>query len=152
MIFSRRSPGAMLALASAIAGLTCARLQGEEPAFPEVCRGFLTTERTRLVSLLGSYAWKHASHVHSLSVSADGKRAVSGGEDGNLVLWEVPSGRELRTIENGASVYACAISPDGRLALTGSGAIVKLWDLETGKLVRSLEGHAPSEGAIAFSI
>jgi WD40 repeat protein len=41
----------------------------------------------------------HTGHVSSVSVSGDGRHALSGSYDGTLKLWDVPSGRCLRTFE-----------------------------------------------------
>ena len=60
----------------------------------------------------------------------------------------------------GEVVTALAISPDGRLALSGAlDGMLYLWDIEGGQLVRRLEGHSRSvlrvlfgpEGRIAIS-
>jgi WD40 repeat protein len=49
-------------------------------------------------------------------------------------------------------VWAIAVSPDGRRALSGSkDATVRLWDLETGGQLASLEGHEAEVASVAFS-
>lgn len=44
-----------------------------------------------------------------------------------------------------------AVSPDGRIVASGIGQSIQLWSLETGRLVRSLQGHQHRISAIAFS-
>jgi WD40 repeat protein len=45
-----------------------------------------------------------------------------------------------------------AFSPDGRRALSGSyDNTLKLWDLETGLVLRTLQGHTSGVRAVAFS-
>ncbi len=109
---------------------------------------------------------------NGLAISADGRYILAGG--GNLYgkerglekpfLWVLDA-------ENGAIVYkleghihnvkAVALSPDGRLALSGSSAWalgpayealgeLLLWDMETGQLLQSFESTA-SIGGIAFN-
>lgn len=52
---------------------------------------------------------------------------------------------------HGGPVRDVAISPDGRLGLTGSfDTSAGLWDLRSGELVRWLEGHDASVNAVAF--
>ena len=67
----------------------------------------------------------HSSEVHSVVFSPDGKQALSGGWDGNgtLKLWDVESGREIRTFMGHSSDYvdslveSVAFRPDGRYLL-----------------------------------
>ena len=61
--------------------------------------------------------------------------------DGTLKLWEVRSGKCLRTLEgHGDGVRACGFSPDGRLLVSGAwDGTLKLWEVRSGKCVRTLE-------------
>jgi WD40 repeat protein len=50
-----------------------------------------------------------------VAVTPDGRRAVSASSDKTLKVWELESGRLLRTLEGHAgSVRAVAVTPDGR--------------------------------------
>jgi hypothetical protein len=49
-------------------------------------------------------------------------------------------------------VVSVAVAPDGRTALSGGfDRAVRLWDLEAGKEVRRLDGHADQVLAVAFT-
>jgi WD40 repeat protein len=49
-------------------------------------------------------------------------------------------------------LYGLALSPNGRLLATAShDQTLKLWDAQTGKLLRALEGHTEAAQALAFS-
>ena len=73
--------------------------------------------------------------------------------DGTLKLWEVQSGKCLRTLEgHGDGVLACGFSPDGRLLVSGSwDRTLKLWEVQSGKCLRTLEGHGGGVWACGFS-
>jgi len=50
-------------------------------------------------------------------------------------------------------VTSVAFSPDGRLLASGSwgGTIIRLWDVASGQLVRTLEGHTSRVHSVAFA-
>ena len=53
--------------------------------------------------------------------SPDGRTALSGGEDGNVSLWEIATGKKLRSFSGHTEVInSVAYSSDGRTALSGS--------------------------------
>src|SRR5215510_825851 len=60
---------------------------------------------------------------------------------------------ELRINErHGCSVQSVAFSPDGKtLASTHNDSTIQLWDLKTGRLIRSFVGHTGHVPAIVFS-
>ena len=75
----------------------------------------------------------------------DGRTAVSGSSDGNAEA--LGPRRRTRTayLHRALSVEreGVAIAPDGRTALSGSGTrSLKLWDLATGKELRTFTGHS----------
>jgi WD40 repeat protein len=81
--------------------------------------------------------------VRAVAVSPDGRFIVSGSDDRTVKVWELESGRLLRSLEGHTDwVRAVAVSPDGRFIVSGSvDRTVKVWELESGRLLRSLEGH-----------
>ena len=63
----------------------------------------------------------HTDCVYGVALSGDGRLAVSASWDNTLKVWEVESGRELRTLEGHTdSVCGVALSGDGRLAVSAS--------------------------------
>jgi WD40 repeat protein len=99
-------------------------------------------------------------HVQAIALSADGKRSLSAGQ-GIIVLWDNETGKEIKRIEGHKSKdLEVAFSPDGKRAVTagshGSGGrdapgedgVIKLWDLETGKLLQRMTGHSGTAGIV----
>jgi WD40 repeat protein len=84
------------------------------------------------------------SGVWSVSMTPDGRRAVSGGGGKTLRLWDVEAGQCLRAIEGHTnSVGSVNVTPDGRKAISGGyDWTLRVWDLETGACLKALKGDA----------
>ncbi|SIO28820.1 RNA polymerase sigma factor, sigma-70 family [Singulisphaera sp. GP187] len=85
----------------------------------------------------------HTGTIYELAISPDGRRALTASRDKTARLWDLASGREIHVLKGHTNwVRSVAFSPDGRRALTGSGPkdhTMRLWDLETGGQLKSLE-------------
>ena len=107
--------------------------------------------------LLKKLKKKMCPYVNSVAFSPDGKYALSGSGDKTLKLWEVETGREIRSFQGHAnSVNSVAFSPDGKYALSGSKhwremKTLKLWEVETGREIHSFQGYKYSVNSVAFS-
>jgi WD40 repeat protein len=67
-------------------------------------------------------------------------------------VWDLEAGKELRQVDgHGEWVETVALSPDGKLALTGGGNVMRLWEVETGKEVRAFPGHRFAVTSVAFT-
>jgi WD40 repeat protein len=95
----------------------------------------------------------HSSPLEALAYSPNGRLVASGSNDNMVKLWDVATGREMRTfVGHSQPVKAVAFSPDGNYLASGSDdATLKLWDVTTGKAVRSFTGHSYGVTAVAFS-
>jgi WD40 repeat protein/tRNA A-37 threonylcarbamoyl transferase component Bud32 len=81
----------------------------------------------------------HTLWVESVSITQDGRYAVSGSHDKTLRLWDIETGQCLQTMEgHTGGVFSASITPDARYAVSGSNDNVRLWDLETGQCVHNL--------------
>jgi tricorn protease-like protein len=89
-----------------------------------------------------------ADRVVALGFSPDGKVLATGGgaptEEGEIKVFEVPSGKLIVDIKNGHSdtVFGVSVSPDGtKLATCGADKFVKVFELPSGKFIKAFEGH-----------
>ena len=95
----------------------------------------------------------HKGMVLSVAFSPDGKTLASGSRDNTIGLWEVSSGRLIRSFEgHGSGINSVAFSPDGKTLASGSDdETIKLWEVSSGRLIRSFEGHSNWVESVAFS-
>ena len=95
----------------------------------------------------------HTDSVKSVSVSPDGRRAVSGSSDTTLRVWDLESGQCLRTLQGHTDrVNSVSVCPDGRRAVSGGGDYtLRVWDLESGACLRTLQGHANQVISVSVS-
>jgi WD40 repeat protein len=94
----------------------------------------------------------HRRPTTSVRFFPDGDRLATAGTDACARIWDLATGREVRALcEQGAEVYALAVSPDGRTLATGTDANdVLLWDVGTGARGAALQGHRDSVRQLAF--
>ena len=95
--------------------------------------------------------------IFSVAFSPDGQYVLSGsGQSGTLKLWDTSTGAVVRTLDQGdwdsTYVFSVAFSPSGQYALSGSDDMTaRLWEVESGRLLRTFEGHSGLVIAVAFS-
>jgi hypothetical protein len=83
--------------------------------------------------------------VNAVAFSPDGRRVVSGSDDGTLRLWDAATGAALGAPLEGPRhwVKAVAFSPDGRHIVSGSAdRTLRLWDAATGAELARFESEA----------
>ncbi len=91
--------------------------------------------------------------INSLQFDPKGLTVASGSDDRKVRLWEVASGKHVRTlVGHDQWVLSIAFGPGGQLLASGSADhTVKVWDLSNGRLLRTLEGHIGGVVSVAYS-
>ncbi|HXI24739.1 MAG TPA: tetratricopeptide repeat protein, partial [Pyrinomonadaceae bacterium] len=113
----------------------------------------------------------HAGRVSALAFSPDERVLASGDYEGAVKLWNAQTGRGLRTLEEKESltlaspvVEALTFSTDGKLLAAALALLpdedagiketkteIRIWDVVSGRLMRTLSGINIDVKAIAFS-
>jgi len=90
--------------------------------------------------------------VLSVTFSPVGNILAVGTTNGDVRLWQAPSGMLLRTLQGHTDwVRSVAFSPDGSLLASSSDdQTVRLWDHSTGRCLMTLQGHTDAVQSITF--
>ncbi|MGB8736265.1 MAG: PDZ domain-containing protein, partial [Rhodomicrobium sp.] len=107
----------------------------------------------------------HMAKIQSIAFTPDGRQLVSASEDKTIRVWDLASGKTVRTIRgesapgDAGKVYAMALSPDGKWLAVGGWFdgpgdeqdAIRLYEFASSKLVALLKGHADVVQGLAFS-
>jgi WD40 repeat protein len=107
----------------------------------------------------------HTAGIIRIGLDAANRYLVTGSEDKTVRVWELASGRLLRTIrppigaDNEGKIFSVALSPDGQTVAAGGvtgrawdgSYAVYLFDRESGQLLRRLTGLPDEVFHLAFS-
>ena len=110
------------------------------------------------VSLIATLS-RHSNCVRSVAISPDGNTLASGSSDETIKLWQLNTGREIRTLGRGwfssghsGGVICVAFSPNGQTLASGSSdGTIRLWDVRSGKQLRIIEPRYSTIESVAFS-
>jgi WD40 repeat protein len=103
----------------------------------------------------------HAYLTSRAIVFSDGTRLLTAAVDGTVRIWNMTTGAQERLIEGAGYRAAAAVSPNGRWIATGSDQVMRagnvakrsarLWNADTGQLVREFTDHKSPVTSLAFS-
>ena len=80
---------------------------------------------------IGRFRLEQAGH-RALAVSPDSKLVATKNGDEEAIVWDIATGKRLRSIRPGDAITHFAFSPDGTSLFTG-GSCAKLWNLAMGE-------------------
>ena len=90
--------------------------------------------------------------IESVAYGPEGRRLLLGSWDGTAQIVDLASGGEPLTIAHGGFIHAVAFAHNGRWVATGGNdRILRVWNADTGNLLRAFEGHEDGVLSVAFS-
>jgi WD40 repeat protein len=105
-------------------------------------------------------SWQAGSGwCYSVAISPDGRRLAGGNVDKTVMIWDGLTNPKARILRgHSESVWGVAFSPDSKYLVSGSGDLeyvkkpgeIKLWDVESGRVVADFAGQTAGVGAVAF--
>jgi len=94
----------------------------------------------------------HSDWVRAAAFRPDGKVLATSGDDRQIMLWDVESGRPQARLQESQAIYTLAFSTDGeRLAAAGFEDKVVVYDAQKGRVAFDLVAPGPRIDALAFS-
>src|SRR5207302_5451325 len=90
--------------------------------------------------------------VNAVAISPDGKLIAGGGSDGVVYLWDAATGAEVRRLAgHKREAVSLAFSPKGDVLAVGDAMTLRLWEVESGKLLHTLESPSGRVESVAVS-
>lgn len=93
----------------------------------------------------------HSDPITAVSLTTDGLKALTCSKDNTMKLWDLRTGRVMRTIENvGTNVRLIRPAMNNALIITVEGSIIKVWNIRYNECVSVIDKYIdPPEIGIA---
>lgn len=108
----------------------------------------------------------HSYQIWSIAFCSDSQTLISSSTDKTIRIWDVSKGQLLRTLSGNLNIVrSVAVSPFGSTIASGNysnkdliggesstqdDATIKLWNRNTGELLRTLKGHSGTVSSLAI--
>jgi WD40 repeat protein len=105
------------------------------------------------VARLGSVRLRHAG-LSDYVCLPDGKTVLTSGGDRVLRFWDLATGRPTRTVKlqgKDGPGWCVTLSPDGKLLAAQDNAVIVIWDVDSGKELKTLPEPKRGLGFLSFS-
>jgi WD40 repeat protein len=96
----------------------------------------------------------HPTWVYSVAFSPDGRLLATCDDDGTTRLWNISSNsnQPARIFQEGTnSCWSVALSSVDNIIAAAGDDVIRIWDIESGKRLRSLQDHTKTVLSIAIS-
>lgn len=106
-------------------------------------------------SLTGARSFEYPG-AKSVLFSSDGKYIIAGVADYTVIMWDAVSGKEVRKFKKTRTtctscLIEAVITPDNRYLISGNSDSLKVFDAQTGMLVRELYGQGGTPENLSIS-
>jgi|GEM_PF-6306032 len=95
------------------------------------------------------------SDVRNIAFSPRGRIFASAGSNFQISIFDIDSAMRLAAldegIKDGFAANAVAFSPNGAILASAGARVIKLWDVQSEKMILKWEAHPPQIESIAFS-
>ena len=87
-----------------------------------------------------------------IAFAPSGDEVVTGSVNGSIQVWDLISGRCLRTMTHSSWVTSVAVTSDGRRIVAGSDdGKLTIWDFEIGSRIREIDAHHNRVASVALT-
>lgn len=85
----------------------------------------------------------HTLPVYPVAFSREDKILISSGLDSNVIFWDMGTRKQIRSFKAHTAVTCLAVNDKKNyIALAGKDSVIKVWNLNKGKLIQTLKGHS----------
>ncbi len=93
----------------------------------------------------------HSDNITNIAADPNGNSIATCSRDKTVKIWNSTTGELISTFTEQDSVYSIAFTNDGRFLASASGNNVNIWEVETGIIRSSLQGHSKTVTCLTIS-